>query len=128
MPAMDEMMRRVFREPGDTLLRVEWKDLGLMLEGVIDTCYESCNCLEEDDPDYKEYYACTLRITRMLQCPANFPKQAGDLIEISIDRQCLTSAGRGNEAPFFLDPPTEIRREDGTLVWSGEKTIGTVQK
>ena len=126
MPIMDEMMRRVFREPGDTLLRVEWKDLGLMLEGMIDTCYESCNCLEEDDPDYKEYYACALRITRILQCPADFPKQTGDLIEISIDRQCLTSAGKENEAPFFLEQPTAIRREDGTLVWSGEETMGKI--
>lgn len=63
--------------------------------------YESCNCLDEEDPNYKEYYACAIEITKIINAPKNFEKNEGDLIEISVENS-----------------PTIITLEDGTIIWN----------
>jgi hypothetical protein len=100
MLELDEMMRRIMHYPNGTALYVFWIEKGLELEGVIDTVYETYNFLEEDDPDYREFYACAIRITKILQKPADLERTEGNLIEISIE-----------------DQPSLITLLDGTVVW-----------
>ena len=42
-------------------------DDGSILEVKQDTCYESDNGLDEDDEQYQEYYACAMRIIRVIK-------------------------------------------------------------
>lgn len=98
---LDGMMKKIIKFPIGTELTVFWRNRNLILQGKIDTMYESCNCLEEDDPDYKEFFACALRIDKIIQKPVDFEKKEGDLIEISIDNQ-----------------PSSISLLDGTVVWN----------
>lgn len=99
---MDEMMKAIHVYPNGTSLQVEYENGKTILEGRIDTVFESCNCLEEEDPNYKEYYACAFRIDRILRNAGNNMYTVGRLIEISIDYE-----------------PTRILH-DGSVIW--EKT------
>ena len=100
MLQMDLMMKKIVSYPNGTDLTIYWSNKNLILQGKIDTVYESYNCLAEDDPDYKEFYACAVEIVKIVQKPINFEKKEGDLIEISID-----------------DQPSLISLLDGTVVW-----------
>ena len=64
---------------------IYWGD-GLILGGVFDTISETDNCLEEDDPNYKEYYMCIIEITDIIRQPDEglYEGDVGDLIEISV--------------------------------------------
>lgn len=46
---MDEMMREINKYPNGTYLKLEWEDRQLVLEGIIDTIYETDNRLDEED-------------------------------------------------------------------------------
>ena len=94
------MMKKIAIYPNGTYLTVFWDKEKLVLQGSIDTIYESDNCLDEDDPKYKEFYACAFQIDKIITKPSNFEKTEGDLIEISIENQ-----------------PTLIALLDGTVVW-----------
>ena len=83
---IDEMMKKIFTLKNGTILFITWEKVNLHIIGKIDTVYESCNCLEEDDPNYKEYYACCVEIIKVIKCNETFQKKEGDLIEVSIDR------------------------------------------
>ena len=102
---MDLMMKKIVKYPNGTDLTVFWHNRNLILKGKIDTVYESNNCLDEDDPNYKEFYACTFEIVKIIKKPIDFEKREGDLVEISIDNQ-----------------PSLISLLDGTVVWK-EKGI-----
>lgn len=102
---MDLMMKKIINYPNGTDLMIFWLNKNLILQGKIDTVYESDNCLEEDDPAYKEFYACAFEIIKIIQKPINFEKNEGDLIEISMD-----------------DQPSLISLLDGTVVWKGQGT------
>lgn len=101
MLVLDEMMKILFSYPGGTFLRIEWDSKGLMLEGVIDLKYESDNCLEEDNSEYREYYAMTIMITNILKRPNWFQKNVGDFLEISIENQ-----------------PSKIELNNGIVIWN----------
>ena len=70
------------------------------LEGIMDTKYESDNCLDDDDPEYKEFYACAMRISKVISKEGTFDKKEGDLIEISIDNL-----------------PLQLIKDDGEIIW-----------
>ena len=64
---MDEMMREISKYPNGTYLKIEWENSQLVLEGIIDTIYETDNGLEEDDTGYMEFYACSFRIEKIIK-------------------------------------------------------------
>lgn len=97
---MDLMMKEIMKYPNKTRLIIKWKNSGLIIYGSIDTIYESCNCLDEDDPQYLEYYGWTIKIIEIKNNPKIFNKKIGDLLEISIENQ-----------------PSTISLEDGTVIW-----------
>lgn len=95
---MDEMMKQISKYPNGTHLRVEWQYGQLVLEGTIDTIYESDNGLEEEG--YKEFYACAFRIEKILNNHINKSFLLNSLIEISIENE-----------------PTVITLKDGCILW-----------
>lgn len=93
-------MKEIMKYPNKTRLIIKWNNSGLIIYGSIDTIYESCNCLNEDEPRYLEYYACTIKIIEIKNKPKDFKKKIGDLQEISIENQ-----------------PSTISLDDGTIIW-----------
>ena len=55
---------------------------GNVVEAQVDTCYETDNGLEDDDPNYEEYHACAMKIVKVI-VDKNKKLQEGDLIEIN---------------------------------------------
>lgn len=55
---------------------------GDVIEAQVDTCYETDNGLEDDNPNYEEYHACAMRIVKIIVCK-NRKLQEGNLIEIN---------------------------------------------
>lgn len=55
---------------------------GDVIEAQADTCYETDNGLETDDPDYEEYYACAMKIVKVI-VSKNTNLKVGSLIEIN---------------------------------------------
>lgn len=55
---------------------------GDVVEAQVDTCYETDNGLEDDDPNYEEYHACAMRIVKII-ADKNRKLQEGNLIEIN---------------------------------------------
>ena len=55
---------------------------GDVFEAEIDTCYETDNGLEEDDPNYEEYHACAMKIVKII-VNKNKNLKEGNLIEIN---------------------------------------------
>ena len=64
---MDEMMREISKYPNGTYLKLECEDGQLVLEGIIDTIYETDNRLDEEDIRYREFYACAVKIKKIIQ-------------------------------------------------------------
>ena len=79
---------------------MEWENGQLVLEGKIDTIYESNNGLEEDDAGYKEFYACAFSVENIVDNLKNKECHIGGLIEISIENE-----------------PTRIALDDGSVIW-----------
>lgn len=40
---------------------------GDVVEAKVETCYETDNGLEEDDPNYEEYHACAMKMTNLAE-------------------------------------------------------------
>lgn len=55
---------------------------GDVIEAQVDTCYETDNGLEDDDPEFEEYHACALRVTKIVVDKSK-ALQEGKLIEIN---------------------------------------------
>lgn len=55
---------------------------GDIIEAQVDTCYETDNGLDDDDPDYEEYYACAMKIVKIIVNKTQKLKE-GSLIEIN---------------------------------------------
>lgn len=55
---------------------------GDVAEAQIDTCYETDNGLDDDDPDYEEYHACAMKIVKII-VDKNKNLEEGNLIEIN---------------------------------------------
>ena len=47
---------------------------GDIIEAQVDTCYETDNGLDDDDPDYEEYHACAMKIVIEINYH-NYPQQ-----------------------------------------------------
>lgn len=97
---MDEMMKAISKYANGTWLKVEWENGKLILEGKIDTIYESDNGLEEEEEGYKEFYACAFNVEKVINNSKYKGCQKGDLIEISIENE-----------------PTLISLNDGSVIW-----------
>ena len=100
---MDEMIKSISNYPNGTYLKVQWKNEGIILEGSIDTIYESNNGLSEEDVNYREFYACGFRVENILKNSINSEYNINTLIEISVENQ-----------------PSIITLQDGSVVWSEE--------
>ena len=55
---------------------------GDVIEAQVDTCYETDNGLDYDNPDYEEYYACAMKIVKIIVDKTQKLKE-GNLIEIN---------------------------------------------
>ena len=55
---------------------------GDIIEAQVDTCYETDNGLDDDDPDYEEYHACAMKIVKIIVDKTQKFKE-GSLIEIN---------------------------------------------
>ena len=97
---MDEMMKVISKYANGTWLKVEWENGQLILEGKIDTIYESNNGLEEEDEGYKEFYACAFNVKKVINNSKDKEFHKGGLIEISIENE-----------------PTLIALNDGSGIW-----------
>lgn len=98
---MDEMMRKISAYPNGTILRISWDSGRVVIEGAIDTIYETDNGVEEDEKEYLEFYACAVFVKRIIKNLSNKPLVTNRLIEISIE-----------------NPPSKIELADGTVIWN----------
>lgn len=46
------------------IYRLTYSD-GDIIEAQVDTCYETDNGLDDDDPDYEEYHECAMKIVKI---------------------------------------------------------------
>lgn len=46
------------------IYRLTYSD-GDIIEAQVDTCYETDNGLDDDDPDYEEYHECAMKIIKI---------------------------------------------------------------
>lgn len=97
---MDEMMKVISKYANGTYLKVEWGNGQLVLEGKIDTIYESNNGLEEEEDGYNEFYACALNIENIVNNLTNKKCHIGGLIEISVENE-----------------PSLITLDNGSIIW-----------
>lgn len=85
---MDELMYQIDKYPNGAKLTVHYSD-GTVLYGYLDTIYETDNGLDDDDPNYQEYYACTFLVEKVIKTGQR-DYQENDLIEISrFNEPCL---------------------------------------
>lgn len=96
---MDEMMQTISRYPNGTVLKVSWQFGKIVIEGLIDTIYETDNGLENTE-DYREYFACAFKVQKIIRNLGGVNLERGQLIEIS----------KYNE-------PTSIELENHTIIW-----------
>ena len=61
-----------------------------IIEARVDTCYETDNGLDDDDPDYEEYHACAMKIVKIIVNKTHKLKE-NSLIEINYHNypQCI---------------------------------------
>lgn len=81
---MDELLKVLLNYPNGTKLYLKWKS-GYEIVGKIDTVYETDNGLEMNDEAYEEYYACAIKVDKVVCRPkgiVDFIKEE-DLIEVS---------------------------------------------
>ena len=78
------MIKSIMSYPNGTSLKITWEKQSLELIGTIYTVYESCNCLDEDDPNYMDYCACAMKVTKVNKAFGDYDKKIGDLVEISM--------------------------------------------
>lgn len=96
---MDEMLKIISQYPNGTFFKVSWRLRQIIVEGILDTIYETDNGLEEDK-GYQEYFACPFKVNKIIQNSYHSTLQQGQLIEISI-----------------YNSPTSIELKDGTVIW-----------
>lgn len=103
MRFMDKMFRVISRYPNGTPLTVELKDGGVV-QGYIDTMYETNNGLELEDEGYQEFDAWLLAIVDILKHSKETRVFViGDLMEFSIQNL-----------------PAKISLKNGEVIWNQE--------
>ena len=60
---------------------------GDIIEVQVDTCYETNNGLDDDDPDYEEYHACAMKIVKIIVDKTQKLKE-GSLMKNLIPQLC----------------------------------------
>lgn len=63
---MDEMIQKINAYPNGTFLKIIWDYGKIVVEGVIDTIYETDNGLEEEEDGYQEFYVCAFMVKKVL--------------------------------------------------------------
>ena len=96
---MDEMLKIISKYPNGTFFKVSWRLRQIIVEGILDTIYETDNGLEGDKA-YQEYFACSFKVNKIVQNSYHSNLEQGQLIEISI-----------------YNSPTSIELKDGTVIW-----------
>ena len=99
----DELFKILEKIDKKTLLTFEFKN-GVIFKAIRDAAYETDNNLDDDDPNYIEYYACAFEVLKILKGAELLDRAEGDLIEISI-----------------LNPPSKVYFESGEVIWPEEK-------
>ena len=102
-----KMIRALNNYDRKTNLTTYWGN-GAIINGIVDTISETCTCeLEEDDPNYIEYYMCVFEITQVLSPPSKNicnpylgELKVGSLIEVS-----------------ELNEPIKIEAEGKGIIW-----------
>ena len=87
-------------------LVVYWSN-GVIIEGFMDTISETSTCeLEEDDPNYLEYYMGIMEISDIIELSegATFKGEIGDLIELSV-----------------LNEPIRIEEKGKGIIWQKQR-------
>ena len=54
---MDKMMQQLSTHSNGTFLRISWDFGKVVIEGTLDTIYETDNGAEMDEEQYQEFYA-----------------------------------------------------------------------
>lgn len=97
----DDMILEISKYPNGTFLKITWNYGSIVLEGEIDTLFETYTIdLEEGDPGYMEYHACAFMVKRVIANSEGKDIKPGHLIEVSIVNQ-----------------PTCIELKDGFVLW-----------
>ena len=102
---MNEVVEILRKYPNGTWLKVIFGEKEIILGGIIDTIYETCNEFEEADERYREYYACAFMIKQVIKNASIVKYQNGMLIELS-----------------EYNIPSKIELSDESVVW--EKNLG----
>lgn len=97
---MDEMIQKLSIYPNETFLRMILDNGKTIIDGTIDTIYETDNGKEEDTEEYEEFYACAFRVKKIIKHLGKDKLGINQLIEIS-----------------KFNPPISIALKDGTIIW-----------
>ena len=97
---MNEIVETLRKYSNGTWLKVIFGKEDVVLEGVIDTVYETCNEFDETNDHYREYYACAFMITQVIKNTSIMKYQNGMLIELS-----------------EYNIPTKIELSDESVIW-----------
>lgn len=97
---MDDMMRKVNEYPNGTFLRIIWASGEFIVEGLIDTIYETDNGMDLEDEGYREYYACAVMAKKVIYHTEPFTPASDRLMELSVNNQ-----------------PSSIELKDRTVIW-----------
>ena len=97
---MDKMMQQLSTHPNGTFLRISWDFGKVVIEGTLDTIYETDNGAEMDGEQYQEFYACAVLVKRIVRNLSNSPLAVNSLTEVSVE-----------------NPPSAIELADGTVIW-----------
>ncbi len=97
---MDKIMQQLSTHPNGTFLRISWDFGKVVIEGTLDTIYETDNGAEMDEEQYQEFYACAVLVKRIVRNLSNSPLAVNSLTEVSVE-----------------NPPSAIELADGTVIW-----------
>ena len=81
---IDEMVRTLSQYPNGTFLRLSWDCESFVIDGILDTIYETDNGADEGSKEYQEFYACAIQIKHIIKSSENRTLALNSLIEISI--------------------------------------------
>ena len=96
----DKMMQVLCKYPNGTLLRFCWDYGVLVIDGMIDTIYETDNGADESSNEYQEFYACAILIKRIIENTTNRFLMENSFIEVS-----------------KINQPTSIELPNGVVIW-----------
>jgi hypothetical protein len=101
---LDNLIKRLSSFPNGTVLFIDFLN-GLSIKGKLDTIYETDNGLEMDEEGYLEYYACSIKIEKIINQSKKIDEhiKEGNFIEISKYSELL-----------------RVYLEDGTVIWALE--------